>query len=309
MDINFELYKTFYYCAQNKSFSIAAKKLFISQSAVSQSIKGLEKQLGVTLFFRKSRNIQLTSEGDLLFSYVSQAFNFLKTAEAKLQEIEGLRAGEIRIGVSDSICKYFIMSHIKKFGEMYPNVTIKVINRTTPQLLEVLKNGLVDMTISTLPVNQEIFSSIPFIKVNDIFVASQRFSQLQDKKISLDELNQHPLVMLASYSSTRKSIDAFFNSHGLTCSPEIELESLDLLVEFAIIGTGIAYVLKESALDSIKAGQLFEIDLKETLPRREVGIVTMKNVMLSKAVNTFIEILVLEHPFPLKNPKNCHLLL
>jgi len=292
MDINFELYKIFYHCAQNKNFSIAAKRLFITQSAVSQAIKGLEKQLGVTLFFRKSRNVQLTSEGELLFSYASQAFNFLKAAEVKLQEIEGLRAGEIKIGVSDSICKYFIMPYIKQFGQMYPHIAIKVINRTTPQLLEVLKSGLVDIVISTLPVNQEIFSSVPFIKVNDIFVASNRFVELKNKKIELKDLTQYPLVLLQSDSSTRKSIDAFFSSHGLACSPEIELESLDLLVEFAKIGTGIAYVLKESALDLITKGDLFEIQLKESLPIREVGIVKMKNVVLSKAVNTFVDILL-----------------
>ncbi len=292
MDINFELYKIFYYCAQNKSFSIAARKLFITQSAVSQSIKGLEKQLGVTLFYRKSRNIQLTSEGELLFSYASQAFNFLKAAEDKLQEIEGLRAGEIRIGVSDSICKYFIMPYIKQFGQKYPHVAIKVINRTTPQLLEVLKSGLVDIVISTLPVNQEVFSSVPFINVNDIFVASKKFAQFQNKKVELKTLSEYPLILLHSDSSTRKSIDAFFNRHGLTCSPEIELESLELLVEFAKIGTGIAYVLRESALALIQNGELFEIQLKESLPTREVGIVQMKNVVLSKAVNTFIDILL-----------------
>jgi DNA-binding transcriptional LysR family regulator len=288
MDINFELYKIFYFCAENKSFSTAAKKLFISQSAVSQSIKGLEKQLGVTLFFRKSRSIQLTSEGELLMSYVSQAFNFLKTAEEKLQELEGLSAGEIRMGVSDSICKYFIMPYIKKFGQMYPNIMVKVINRTTPQLLDVLKSGLIDIAISTLPVNQDMFNASPFIAVEDIFVASSKYIELRDREITLQELNRYPLVLLQSDSSTRKSVDIFFSSHGLICSPEIELESLDLLVEFAKIGTGIAYVLKESAQDAIKAGDLFEVKLREPLPRRKVGIVTMKNVVLSKAVKTFI---------------------
>lgn len=292
MDINFELYKIFYYCAQNRSFSTAARKLYISQSAVSQSIKQLEKQLGVTLFFRKSRAIQLTSEGEILFSYASQAFNFLKTAETKLQEIEGLRSGEINIGVSDSICKYFIMPYIEKFGQLYPKVAIKIINRTTPQLLEVLKNGLVDMVISTLPVNSDIFNSTKFIEVNDIFVASEKFAELKNRKITLRELNGYPLVMLQSNSSTRKSINAFFAVKGLTCSPEIELESLELLIEFALIGTGIAYVLKESASEHINTGRLFEISTDEKLPPRDIGIVTMKNVIPSKAVKTFIDILL-----------------
>lgn len=292
MDINFELYKIFYYCAQNRSFSTAARKLYISQSAVSQSIKQLEKQLGVTLFFRKSRAIQLTSEGEILFSYASQAFNFLKTAETKLQEIEGLRSGEIKIGVSDSICKYFIMPYIERFGQLYPKVAIKIINRTTPQLLEVLKNGLVDMVISTLPVNNDLFHSTKFIEVNDIFVASEKFAELKNRKITLHELNRYPLVMLQSNSSTRKSINAFFAGRGLTCSPEIELESLELLVEFALIGTGIAYVLKESASEHINTGRLFEVSTCEKLPPRDIGIVTMKNVIPSKAVKTFIEILL-----------------
>lgn len=291
MDINFELYKVFYYCWSHKSFSVAAKKLFISQSAVSQSIKLLETQLGVTLFFRKSRAIQLTHEGEMLFSYVSQAFNFLKTAELKLQELEGLKTGEIRIGVSDSICKYFVMPFIKKFGLQYPQIAIKVVNRTTPQLLEVLKNGMVDMVISTLPVNSEIYSARPFLTVEDIFVASEKYSALKDRKISLEELHANPLVMLPPDSSTRKSINAFFANHGLACSPEIELESLDLLVEFALIGTGIAYVLKDSAIEHIKNGRLFRIETLEKLPQREIGIVTMKNVLLSKAVKTFISIL------------------
>ncbi len=292
MDINFELYKIFYYCSENRSFSVAAKKLFISQSAVSQSIKQLETQLGVTLFFRKARSIQLTSEGEMLFSYVSQAFNFLKTGESKLQELEGLKSGEIRIGVSDSICKYFVMPYIKKFGQLYPQIAIKVINRTTPQLLDVLKNGLVDMVISTLPVNVQVYSVVPFIKVEDIFVASEKYSELKNRKVPLKELNNNPLVMLPSDSSTRKAIDTFFAEQGLACTPEIELESLDLLVEFALIGTGVAYVLKNSAIEHIKCGRLFQVETKENLPQREVGIVTMKNVMLSKAVNTFIEILL-----------------
>ncbi len=291
MDINFELYKIFYHCGYNRSFSIAAKKLFISQSAVSQSIKQLEKQLGVTLFFRKSRSIQLTSEGEMLFSYVSQAFNFLKTAEAKLHELEGLKAGEIRIGVSDSICKYFVMPYIKEFGRLYPNISIKVVNRTTPQLLEVLKNGLADMVISTLPVNSGLFSASPFITVKDIFVASNKYSALEKSKIPLSELNKYPLVLLPSDSSTRKTIDAFFAENGLVCSPEIELESLDLLVEFALIGTGIAYVLENSVSEHIQNGKLFRVNINEKLPSREVGIVTMNNVMLSKAVSTFIDLL------------------
>ena len=292
MDINFELYKIFYHCATEKSFSTAAKKLYITQSAVSQAIKGLEKQLGVSLFIRNARSIQLTKEAELLYSYVSQAFNYLKTAESKLIEMEDLSAGEIRIGVSDSICKYFIMPYIKKFNQLYPKILVKVINRTTPQLYEVLKDGLADFIIATPPKDYSAHSYKKFVSVEDIFVAApQKYFNLRERDISLEELNNHPLILLDSESSTRKLLNSFFEKNGLTCNAEIELESLELVIEFARIGTGIAYVLRESAQQYIQTNELFEVTPTIKPPKRELGVVTNKKVVPSKAITTFLEAL------------------
>ncbi len=290
MDINFELYKIFYYCATEKSFSTAAKRLYITQSAVSQAIKGLEKQLGVSLFIRNARSIQLTKEAELLYSYVSQAYNYLKTAESKLIEMDDLSAGDIRIGVSDSICKYFLMPYIKKFNQQYPKILVKVINRTTPQLYGVLKDGLADFIIATPPQDNTNYSYKKFASVEDIFVAvPHKYPNLKNSQISLSELNKYPLILLDSESSTRKLLNSFFEENGLTCNAEIELESLELVIEFARIGTGIAYVLRESAQQYIENSELFEIVPAKKPPKRELGVVTNKKVVPSKAVTTFLE--------------------
>jgi DNA-binding transcriptional LysR family regulator len=114
MDVNFELYKIFYHAAKYKNFSDAAKQLFISQSAVSQAIKNLEEKMGSALFYRKSRSVELTQEGTLLFSHVEQAYNFLKTAENKISQMQNMDCGEVRIGVSDTICKYYLISYLGK---------------------------------------------------------------------------------------------------------------------------------------------------------------------------------------------------
>lgn len=288
MDINFELYKIFYHVAKNKSFSDAATKLHVSQSAISQSIKSLEKKTGSQLFYRKTREIKLTSEGEILFKHIEQAYNFIKTAESKLLESQNLENGEIRIGVSDTICKYYLIDPIEKFVQKHPKVKVQVINRTSHQIVDLLKEGIIDFGIATLPVDNKGIIIENYMTVEDIFVASNKFIELSNKPISLKELSSYPLLMLDKNSSTRQNIDSFFQKKNLNLVPEIELESIDLLLEFAKIGLGIAHVLKESAIPFFDKGELFEIKLKEKLPLRKLGIITMKNVPLSRTSSEFI---------------------
>jgi len=292
MDINFELYKIFYYAATSKSFSQAAEKLFITQSAVSQAIKNLEEKLGGQLFFRKGRKVQLTWEGELLFKHIEQAYHFIKNAENKFKEIENLETGEIRLGVSDTICKYYLIPYLEQFNSNYPKIKIQVINRTSNQILELLKNGSIDCGIVTLPVKDHNISVQPFISVEDIFVACNKYSALKNKNVPLKELKKYPILMLEKKSMTRQIFDRFLQENNIVITPEIELESVELLVEFSKIGLGIAYVLKESALKEIESNTLFQINIAEEIPKRKLGICTIKNVPLSRAADKLIESLL-----------------
>lgn len=290
MDINFELYKVFYHAATAASFSEAAKKLYITQSAVSQAIAGLEEKTGCTLFIRKSRSIKLTSEGDVLLKHIEQAYNFIKTGEAKLQEMQNLDSGEIRIGVSDTVCRYFLLPVLQQFTAMYPNIKMRVINRTSSQIIDILKNGHIDFGIVTLPIEDKSIEIIKYTVAEDIFVASSRFDYLQQKSIPLVELAGLPLLLLQKDSATRRNLDAFFMEKNINLVPEIELESIELLVEFARIGLGIAHVLRESAVAHIKAGDLFEVKILEEMPQRTMGIALLKNMPQSQATKRFLSL-------------------
>jgi DNA-binding transcriptional LysR family regulator len=292
MDINFELYKIFYYAVVSGGFSNAAVKLFITQSAVSQAIKNLETKLGVTLFFRKTRNLKLTPEGEMLFIHIEQAFNFIKTGERKLTEIQNLDSGEIRIGASDTVCKYFLLPYLESFHRLYPKVKIQFLNRTSPKLLESLKNGAVDFAVVTLPLNDKSVNVRELKLVTDIFVAAPKYAELKDRRIKLTELADYPLLLLEKASATRRNFDAFLRQNQINLIPEIELESVDLLVEFARIGLGVAHVLKESAIASIERGELFEVKVEEEIPQRKLGLVVMNQVPLSKAAEVFVSLLL-----------------
>ena len=131
MDINYELYKVFYHVANTLSFSEASKQLFISQSAVSQSVKVLEKKLNQTLFLRSTKRVQLTPEGEILLKHIEPAMNLIRQGENQLLEANTLNGGQLRIGASDTICRYYLIPYLKEFHRRYPNVHIKVTNQTS----------------------------------------------------------------------------------------------------------------------------------------------------------------------------------
>lgn len=291
MDINYELYKVFFYVAATLSFSEASKQLFISQSAVSQSIKVLEKKLNQTLFIRSTKRVQLTPEGEILLKHIEPAMNLIKKGENQLLEANTLNGGQLRIGASDTICRYFLVPYLKKFHIMYPNVHIKVTNQTSIECAKLLENGQVDFIITNYP-NSGLSNSHnirPIKDFYDVFVANSKFFDLQDKNIDLKELQSYPILMLDRKSTTSEFLHNMFQKFQLDLVPEIELSSNDLLIDLARIGLGIAFVPDFCMPDQDK--DLFILNLEEKLPARQLVVVYNENLPISQAAKQFMEIL------------------
>lgn len=293
MDINFELYKVFYFVSKTLSFSDASEKLYISQSAVSQSIKTLEEKIGCQLFFRNTKRVKLTREGEMLFKHVEQAFNFLKSGERTLEEMHSLEQGDIKIGASDTICKYYLLPYLKSFNRLYPKIKIHITNRTSPKCIELLKNGSVDLSVINIPENLNVGNvHVTRTKsIHDIFVAGSGYAELSDRKVALKELENYPILVLHKNTTTRGFFDTLLDNNGVTVNPEVELSSISLLVDMAVIGLGIAYVPDESVQEELRSGKLFKLDIVEEVPERYLGIITHSNIPVSIAASKFIELL------------------
>lgn len=293
MDVNFELYKVFYYVAKYLSFSEAANKLFISQSAVSQSISQLEKKLDSKLLFRSTKRVRLTQEGKTLFEHVEQAFNLIKTGERSINEMHSILQGEIRIGASDTICKYYLLPYLKKFNQLYPQIKMRVTNRTSPKCVELLSKGSIDFAVINIPLKSEYpnmdIKTVQTIK--DIFIAGDNFKKLKNRKISLSELCGYPIIALEKNTTTRQYFDDFLSRNNVDIIPEIELGSIDLIVELAKIGLGISYVMGNCIQHELSKGDIFVLDLKEETPTRNIGIITHKNIPIPAAAQRFVELL------------------
>ena len=287
MDIIYELYKVFYYVALSLSFSEASKHLFISQSAVSQSIKTLERKLDQKLFIRSTKRVQLTPEGEILLRHIEPAMNLIQRGEAQLTDA-AKTGGQIRIGASDTICRYFLVPYLERFHKEFPHVHIKVLNQTSIRCVELLETGQVDLIVVNYP--NSYLSNVSSIKkirtFRDIFIANQAFSELKDRKLSFKELSQYPILMLDRKSTTSEFLHRLFLQHQLDLVPEVELSSNDLLIDLARIGLGIAFIpdycLKEVSSD------LFEVKTQETLPERELVVAYSEQIPVSKATQAFL---------------------
>lgn len=290
MDINYELYKVFYYVASSLSFSEASKKLFISQSAVSQSIKTLERKLEQPLFIRSTKKVQLTPAGKVLLKHVEPAMNLIARGEGQLLDASNLGLGQLHIGASDTICRYFLVPFFKEFHKKFPNVPIKVTNGTSINCVDLLSQGKVDLIVTNFP-NSHLNPSYlqkTVANFNDVFVANPDYFNLTQKEISFEELKHYPLMMLERKSTTSEFLHKQFLQHQLELLPEIELSSNDLLIDMAKIGLGIAFVPDYCVKDS---SELFILDTKEKMPTRQMVASVNTSLPLSPSTKAFLDLL------------------
>ena len=291
MDINYELYKVFYYVASSLSFSEASKKLFISQSAVSQSIKTLEKKLGQSLFIRSTKKVQLTPAGSLLLKHIEPAMNLISRGESQLLDSSTLGLGQLHIGASDTICRYFLVPYLKEFHKKFPNVPIKVTNATSIQCVELLDQRKVDLIVTNFPnghLNTEYIQK-NIHTFHDVFVANPNYFDFGDKEISFEELKTHPLMMLSRNSTTNEFLHNIFIQHQLELVPDIELNSNDLLIDLARIGLGIAFV-PDYCVDA-NDPDLTIISTKEKLPTRQMVVSVNTAFPVSASTEEFLNLL------------------
>ncbi len=290
MNNNYELYKVFYWAAKMGSLTQAAKALYLTQPSVSHAIKQLEDNFGITLFYRNSKGVALTQEGTILYSYIEKSQILISLAEEKMAALKNLDSGELRIGGSDSLFKHYLLPYLEDFHEKHPGIKLHLNHGTTPEVIAFLKEGRIDLGVVRMPIIDSQLEVRESFQLQDCFVAGARYAELQDMVLSLDMLLQYPVILFSRNSRARMAITEIFQSYGHTLKPEIEVGSVDLLIEFARRGLGISYVTREFVSSELEEGSLFEIKLDVPLPPSHVGIMTMRNMPLTSAASKFIEL-------------------
>lgn len=292
---NLEYYKVFYYVAKYGSVTKAAGELAISQPAVSQALKQLERQLEVTLFYRAAKGVKLTSEGQLLYSYVEKGYEQIELGVKKVRELQNLELGEIRIGASDMTLQYYLLPYLEKFHEKYPEIKVTVTNAPTPETLNFLKEGRIDFGIVSTPFHEMTDLKVTTVReIEDVFVAGRRFIAYKNKTLDLQDLEKLPMICLEKNTSTRSYMDDFLSKNNVSIQPEFELATSDMIVQFALRNLGVASIVKDFAKDYVESGLLFELRFNKIIPKRSFCVVQNTKVPLPAASRKLLEIMELQ---------------
>lgn len=292
--VNLELYRVFYTVAKCGSLTKAAQELFISQPAVSQSIKQLEGQLGVSLFNRTHRGMELSAAGGkLIFKQVEDALKLLDEAENALSQIRTTPTGTIRIGATDSIFYHFLADKIAEYNIKYPAVRFELISSPSPYTINQLKEGKCDIAFVNLPMEDDDVKFYGTVShLSDIFVAGGRYCDLKNEPLPIKRLLDLPVIMIEENTVSRRALSLFLDNLGVRLHPDIEVANWDLMIKLAIKGMGVGCIPREYCKKELEEGTLFELPVTPSLPVRGVGIALAKNVQLSFAMKEFISLFV-----------------
>ena len=288
MAVRLELYRVFLEVAKQGNISAAAQNLFISQSAVSQSVKQLEEQLQGRLFSRSTRGVSLTSEGKLLLEYVSHALGLLQSGEEKIAASRQLLTGELIIGASDTVTKTYLLSRLEAFHKDYPDIRIRILNGTTSMVLDYLHAGQVDIAFASEAPDETVYSVRHCVDTHTIFVAAPDYLEF-DKVYTMEEIAALPLILLERKASSRVYVERYFQEHGVQIHPEIELGSHNLLISLARIGLGVACVTEEFSLSGLSRGVIVPLKTDFEIPPRAVTMCTLQGVTPTSAANRFMD--------------------
>ena len=288
MAVKLELYKVFKEVAEAGNITAAAQSLYISQSAVSQSIKQLESDLQTRLFARNSRGVTLTADGKLLYEYVRSAIGLLETGENKLSQTRELQMGHLTIGASDTVTSQFLLPHLDAFHRLYPAIHIRIISGRSHKVLGLLQSGKVDIAFASTP-GEGNYETTPCFSTHTIFVASPEYPCPFEKPHTLSEIAAYPLILLEHKASSRAFLEKFFIQNGQHLKPEIELGARSLLVDLAAIGFGVAGVTEEFVKKDLEAGRIRKINTAFDIPSRSVDMCVLQGVPQTAAAKRFAD--------------------
>ena len=289
MSVKLELYRVFKEVAEVGNITAAAQALYISQSAVSQSIKQLERDLQTRLFARNSRGVTLTAEGQMLYEYVRSAMGLLETGEEKLSQTRELQMGQLTIGASDTVTSQFLLPYLDTFHKQHPAIHIQIVSGRSHKVLGLLRSGKVDIAFASTPADDAGLRIYPCFDTHAIFVAGTEYPCDFRHVYTLEEIAAFPLILLERKASSRLYLDKFFLQNGHHLNPEIELGARSLLVDLAAIGFGVAGVTEEFVRKELDSGRLKKLKTSFEIPARSVDMCLLSDVPQSAAAERFTD--------------------
>ncbi len=282
---NLSLYNAFLAVVRAGSILEASRQLYISQPAVSKAIKKLEANLNTTLFIRTSKGIQLTEEGSILYDNISSAFEYIEAGESGIAARNTHESGHIRIGASTTLCKYVLLPFLGSYTALHPQINISIECQSSGDTVAMLSKGIIDIGLiarSTVDSNIDYYS---MGSIHDIFAATPGY--IENTASRSGKIN---ILLLNKNNVTRQFVDGHIGAGFLSDKNILEVDNMNLLIDFTKAGLGIGCVIREFVRREISEGILTEYKKGlQKLPKREVCLAISSKTILSAYARDFLD--------------------
>lgn len=286
---NLNRYRLFCAVAECESISRAAEMNYISQPAISKAITKMEESLDTVLFVRNHRGVSLTDEGRILYDQLKTAFDIIKAGEDKLQHINELGIGRLRLGASAVLCKFLLLSYLKGFIDENPHIKITIECQSSARIHKLLMDGRIDIALMVKPENMTELSFYSLGEIEDIFVTTQSYIENLSMREDRGIFEKANIMLLDGENVSRLHVDRYFKENSIEPEHILEVSGMDMLIEFARIGLGVACVIKQFVQRELNNGELIEIPLSVPINKREVGLACIKSSRLTSSMEKFTE--------------------
>lgn len=290
-EIDMDLYRILYVVKKNGSFSKAAEELNTTQPAISYKVKKIEDILGVRIFIRDTRPLQLTPEAKIIMPYIENALYGIEMGKRRLEEFNKIETGEIILGVPSHISIFLLTDRIKEFNRAFPKIKIKLISKPTRELFEMLKNNELDLIIDSSPFdNSNNFKVQKISREKCVFACNKVQIQLLNKKYTLKELNEQsiPIIVPSTASSNTRELKNVYKKYQVEFKPLYEVTTSEMIVEMVRQNIGIGYLFQRMVE---KYEYMQEIEVENHLPFLDIYVIT-KEEKLSKTCECFLKYVI-----------------
>jgi len=290
--INFNQLRVFHQVAKNMNFTAAAKKLFITQPAVTANIRLFEGFCDLKLFLKRGRKIYLTDEGKVLYDYARKVFEYEKEIENLIDDMKELKRGTLRLGTSKTYARYFMPFLITSFRKAYPQIKIQLDEGSSLDIIHSLLDLKNEMAVIAKVEDNPDICFIPFSQEEVVLILAPEHPLARKRSITPAELAEEPIITKERGSGTRNLVNTLFEDNGI--SPEILMETsnAEFIKQLVQRGDGVSFVVKETAAAELQEKKLVTVPIKGQRIFLDVSIAYLKDQNLSPSAQAFLDILL-----------------
>jgi len=285
--LNFNQLRAFHYAAKYLSFTHAAKRLFVTQPAVTAQIKTLEASCDLKLFKKRGRNVSLTESGKTLYEHTQKVFQYEKELETVIDDMKELKQGVLHIGCTKTYARYFMPSMLSSFHRDYPNIKIHLDEGSSLDMINSLMDFKNEVVIIAKTTDHPDVKFTPFSQEELVVVVSTGHPLALQKSVSPHELAREPFIMKENGSGTRRRVTMLFEEQQCTPSILMETSNNEFIKQLVERGDGISILVKACVAAEIENNKLVAVPLRGQRIYLDVSFAYLKDQPLSASARAF----------------------